>query len=59
MKDIRIENLTKKYQSVEGFRIIVRPSGTEAKLRIMTEGSKPRFLNDYFRIIYRRIELHT
>ena len=39
MKDIRIENLTKKYQSVEGFRIVVRPSGTEPKIRIMTEGS--------------------
>ncbi len=39
MKDIRIENLTRKYQSVEGFRIVVRPSGTEPKIRIMTEGS--------------------
>jgi phosphoglucosamine mutase len=39
MKDSRIENLIRKYQSIEGFRIVVRPSGTEPKIRIMTEGS--------------------
>ncbi|MBL5981318.1 phosphoglucosamine mutase [Petrotoga sp. 9T1HF07.CasAA.8.2] len=39
MKDSRIENLIRKYESIEGFRIVVRPSGTEPKIRIMTEGS--------------------
>lgn len=38
INDKRLEGLKKKYEGIENFRIVVRTSGTEHKVRIMGEG---------------------
>lgn len=44
IEDDRVKKLTMKYQTFENFRIVVRPSGTEHKIRIMTEGSDEKII---------------
>lgn len=39
MKDKRLEELKRKYEHIDNFRVLVRPSGTEHIIRVMSEGT--------------------
>ena len=39
MKDKRLEELKRKYEHVDNIRVLVRPSGTEHIIRVMSEGT--------------------
>lgn len=38
MKDKRLEELKRKYENIDNIRVLVRPSGTEHIIRVMSEG---------------------
>ncbi|BBE30654.1 phosphoglucosamine mutase [Tepiditoga spiralis] len=46
MLDERIIKKIKKYENIEDFRVLIRPSGTEHKIRVMTEGKDQKLVND-------------
>lgn len=46
MKDKRLEELKKKYEHINNFRVLVRPSGTEHIIRVMSEGEDKNMVNE-------------
>lgn len=54
MKDERIEKLKEKYENISGLKLVLRPSGTEHKIRVMAEGKDAEKVNS---IVYEFVEL--
>ncbi|HQI79449.1 MAG TPA: phosphoglucosamine mutase, partial [Petrotogaceae bacterium] len=46
MTDERMTSALKKYEASKEIRLLVRPSGTEHKIRVMTEGKDEKLVNE-------------
>lgn len=56
MENTKLKEAIEKYSNVPNFRLIVRPSGTEHKIRIMAEGDDKDFVYKVVNELYEFIE---
>lgn len=56
MENTKLKEAIEKYSNVPNFRLIVRPSGTEHKIRIMAEGDDKDFVYKVVNELYQIIE---
>lgn len=57
MTDERIENIISRYSQNDDYRLLVRPSGTEHKIRVMAEGKDRNLVEKSVDEIYALIEI--